>query len=73
MGPNAPVEDAAAEIEDVTVAPIVKKPKRVKAKPETAAADVEEPIRARDEEGKFLADDPATPENEAWVEPEREN
>lgn len=24
-------------------------------------------VRARDEEGKFISDDPATPENEAWV------
>lgn len=24
--------------------------------------------RARDEQGRFIADDPATPENEAWVE-----
>ena len=26
----------------------------------------EEPKRARNDEGKFIADDPATPENEAW-------
>ena len=25
-------------------------------------------VRARDDEGQFIADDPATPENEAWVE-----
>jgi hypothetical protein len=25
------------------------------------------PERARDEQGRFIADDPATPENEAWV------
>ena len=24
--------------------------------------------RARDEQGRFIADDPSTPENEAWVE-----
>jgi len=24
--------------------------------------------RARDEDGKFIPDDPSTPENEAWVE-----
>jgi hypothetical protein len=30
--------------------------------------------RARDDDGKFLADDPATPDvDEAWVEPDREN
>ena len=28
---------------------------------------VEEPVRARDERGHFIADDPSTPENEAWV------
>lgn len=31
-------------------------------------------VRARDEEGKYLGDDPATPEvDEAWVEVDREN
>jgi len=28
---------------------------------------VEKPVRARDESGHFIADDPSTPENEAWV------
>jgi hypothetical protein len=28
---------------------------------------VEEEVRARDEKGQFIADDPSTPENEAWV------
>ena len=28
---------------------------------------VEEPVRARDERGHFIADDTSTPENEAWV------
>lgn len=28
-----------------------------------------EPERARDEQGRFIADDPTTPENEAWVQP----
>ena len=27
----------------------------------------EKPVRARDERGHFIADDPSTPENEAWV------
>ena len=27
-----------------------------------------EEVRARDENGHFIADDPSTPENEAWVE-----
>lgn len=26
-----------------------------------------EPERARDEQGRFIADDPSTPEDEAWV------
>jgi len=28
---------------------------------------VVEEVRARDENGHFIADDPATPENEAWT------
>ena len=28
---------------------------------------VEAPKRARNEDGHFIADDPSTPENEAWV------
>ena len=37
--------------------------------PESIAEEVvvEEPVRARDESGHFIADDPSTPENEAWV------
>jgi len=37
--------------------------------PEPIAEEVvvEEPVRARDESGHFIADDPSTPENEAWV------
>ena len=31
-------------------------------------APVVEMVRARNEEGHFLKDDPSTPENEAWVE-----
>ena len=31
-------------------------------------APVVEMLRARNEEGHFLKDDPSTPENEAWVE-----
>ena len=27
----------------------------------------QEPVRARDDNGHFVADDPSTPENEAWV------
>ena len=37
--------------------------------PEPVVEEVvaEEPVRARDERGHFIADDPSTPENEAWV------
>ena len=44
------------------------KPKKKKAKkPAVEEAEVEV-VRARDEDGKFIPDDPATPEvNEAWI------
>lgn len=44
------------------------KPKKKKAKkPVVEEAEVEV-VRARDEDGKFIPDDPATPEvNEAWI------
>jgi len=29
-------------------------------------------VRTRDAKGRFIADDPKTPENEAWTEKERE-
>ena len=29
-------------------------------------------VRARDAKGRFMKDDPSTPENEAWTEKERE-
>lgn len=37
--------------------------------PEPVVEEVvtEKPVRARDENGHFIADDPSTPENEAWV------
>lgn len=37
--------------------------------PEPVVEEVvtEKPVRARDERGHFIADDPSTPENEAWV------
>ena len=35
--------------------------------PEPVVEEVAEPVRARDENGHFIADDPSTPENEAWV------
>ena len=45
--------------------------KPVKAKKKTKKAKAEEmeevKVRARDEKGHFIADDPDTPENEAWT------
>ena len=35
--------------------------------PDPVVEEVSEPVRARDENGHFIADDPSTPENEAWV------
>ena len=32
-----------------------------------AVVEVVEEVRARDENGHFISDDPATPENEAWT------
>ena len=32
-------------------------------------AGTDEFVRARDELGRFIGDDPTTPENEAWTEP----
>ena len=33
-----------------------------------AAKTVTEKVRARNDKGNFIPDDPSTPENEAWVE-----
>ena len=35
--------------------------------PEPVAAAPEKPKRARNGKGHYVADDPSTPENEAWV------
>ena len=35
--------------------------------PEPVVEPVVEPKRARNEKGHYIADDPSTPENEAWV------
>ncbi len=46
-----------------------------KAKKKAAPKKTEEKlemVRARDENGHFVADDPETPENEAWVKKEEE-
>ena len=46
-----------------------KKPKKTaKKKEETEVVETLEMVRARDENGHFIADDPSTPDvNEAWV------
>lgn len=36
-------------------------------KAEVSAKPVTEPKRARNKKGHYIADDPSTPENEAWV------
>lgn len=72
---QAPAAEAVAPAAEVVVTTPVegkKKAKRSFAKaPVEATAEVE---RARSEDGKFIADDPATPDvDEAWVEVDREN
>jgi len=47
----------AAKRESVAVEPVV----------EAVVEVVIEEVRARDENGHFVADNPATPENEAWI------
>ena len=37
------------------------------AAPAPAPAPAPEPVRARNDIGHYLKDDPSTPENEAWV------
>ena len=46
----------AAKRETVIAEPVVE-----------AVVEVVEEVRARNENGHFIADDPATPENEAWT------
>jgi hypothetical protein len=68
---QAPYKVEAPVVETVVAAPVVE---TVVAAPvaepvvETAPAPVAEaaPQRAKDTKGKFVADNPATPENEAW-------
>ena len=48
--------------------PVLDKVAVVNAQPLPVTAPVESaPRRAKDSRGKFIADDPNTPENEAWV------
>ena len=39
----------------------------VEVTPEPVVEEVVEPVRARDENGHFIANDPSTSQNEAWV------
>ena len=56
------VVEAAPAVVEPTLAPVV-----VEAVPESTPAPAEKPKRAKTPEGKFIKDDPSTPENEAWV------
>ncbi len=47
----------------------VEKEKKVARRQATATPEVAtEMVRARNDQGHYIADDPSTPENEAWVE-----
>lgn len=68
---KAPAAEAAEASSPAVVVTPAEGKKKAGKKPAATTADVE---RARDGDGKFLADDPATPEvDEAWVEVDREN
>lgn len=43
----------------------VEKERKIAQRVEETKSDI---VRARDDKGHFIADDPSTPENEAWVE-----
>jgi len=60
MKPTNPYIRAAATRPELVEEAVIKLEAR-EAEPEL--------IRARDSQGRFLADDPATPEDEAWVMP----
>jgi len=59
----------AAPAQPTPVAVPSKPAEVISPKPELIAEKVvtEEPVRARDENGHFIPNDPSTPENEAWV------
>ena len=60
-GKKAAPAPAPAPAPEPVVEPVVEEA------PEPVVEEVSEPVRARDENGHFIADDPSTPENEAWV------
>jgi len=73
FSPGSTPEQQQALILHGIEAPVAPAPAEGKKRASKKAAPVEAE-RARDEEGKFLADDPATPDvDEAWVEADREN
>ncbi len=52
------------------VPPVVEPPVEepvVETAPVVEAPDIAPPKRARNDKGHYVADDPSTPENEAWV------
>tara|TARA_B110000858_G_scaffold118916_1_gene135768 strand:- start:24160 stop:24402 length:243 start_codon:yes stop_codon:yes gene_type:complete len=50
-----------------------KKRLRLSKEPEPLFLQALEEVRARDENGHFIPDDPSTPENEAWVKKPKTN
>jgi len=50
------------------MAQVEKEKKVAKRQAMTAPEVVTEMVRARSDKGHYIADDPSTPENEAWVE-----
>ena len=50
------------------MAQVEKEKKIAKRQAMTAPEVVTEMVRARSDKGHYIADDPSTPENEAWVE-----
>ena len=62
-----PNVNAICEAADIAATQPVKRP-APKAKKDVVVEDTLEVVRARDENGHFIADDPNTPDvNEAWV------
>ncbi len=47
--------------------PQQEKPEGKKEAPEEVKVEVKKPLRARNERGQFIKNDPSTPENEAWI------
>ena len=78
MGNQAAAEDAYGNVQckDPNVTELCRQQEakpaaKKKAKPKTEPVEVEEmeevEVRARNEKGHYIKDDPTTPENEAWT------